>query len=87
MTEDGAGPFFAGVDVEFLDGELVVERRALPRWTHPAEDCEFGGVAYRVYGFNGPTVQEDGRHLFRVFVRPSTSPTDASGASPEAAPS
>jgi hypothetical protein len=69
-------PFFEGVDVEFLDGELVIERQSLPRWEQPADDWEFGGVPYHMYGFNGPSTQENGRQLFRVFVRPRVVATD-----------
>jgi hypothetical protein len=75
------------VDVEFLDGEMVVGRQALLRWTPPLDEYVFDGVTYGLFGFHGPTVQENGRQLFRVFVHPRATPTDPDAEAPEPAPS
>jgi hypothetical protein len=84
VTEDDP-PFFDGVDVEFLDGQLVVERTVMPRWIQPGNEWRSGETVYDVYGFNGPTVQDSGRKRFQVFVRPRANPVDP--APPPAEPS
>jgi hypothetical protein len=57
-----------GVDVHFLDGDLVVSREVYPRWAQPADTWDFDEISYDVFGFSGPQVQDDGRQLFQVFV-------------------
>jgi hypothetical protein len=83
----GEGPL-DGVDIQFLDGELIVSRQTAARWTQPADEWVFDGVTYDVFGFRGPALH-DGRQVFQVFVhrRPAASPDeqpDAGGLTPTA---
>lgn len=57
-----------GVDVHFLEGDLVVSRQVYPRWSQPADIWVFDEISYDVFGFSGPQRQESGRQLFQVFV-------------------
>ena len=86
MADQDDGPPFDGVDVEFLDGELVVGRQVLPRWVQPSDEWRSGERTYQVYGFTGPNEQDSGRKLFRVFVRPRTDPPDLAIAEPPVGP-